>query len=75
LRKYEDPSVWDIKPEDLVVRRTEGYAAIEKRMKEKHIDLCSVQRGEAIGNVSPDNCSAFTETDINTHLLSSKSET
>lgn len=50
LRKYEDPSVWETKSEDVVIRRTEGYAAIEKRMKERHIDLCSVTAGEVIGD-------------------------
>lgn len=50
LRKYEDPSVWETKSEDVVIRRTEGYAAMEKRMKERHIDLCSVNSGEVIGD-------------------------
>ncbi|CAC5414930.1 unnamed protein product [Mytilus coruscus] len=50
LRKYEDPSVWETKSEDVVIRRTEGYAAIERRMKERHIDLCSVTSGEVIGD-------------------------
>ncbi|XP_076093294.1 uncharacterized protein LOC143064386 isoform X3 [Mytilus galloprovincialis] len=50
LRKYEDPSVWETKSEDVVIRRTEGYAAIERRMKERHIDLCSVTAGEVIGD-------------------------
>lgn len=50
LRKYEDPSVWETKSEDVVIRRTEGYAAVERRMKERHIDLCSVATGEVIGD-------------------------
>ncbi|KAK3600727.1 hypothetical protein CHS0354_027222 [Potamilus streckersoni] len=50
LRKYEDPAVWETKSEDLVIRRTEGYAAIEKRMQEKTINLCTVQGGEVIGD-------------------------
>ncbi|KAH3716697.1 hypothetical protein DPMN_059423 [Dreissena polymorpha] len=51
LRKYEDPSVWDTKPEDLVIRREQGYAAIEKHMKESHINLCSVQNKEVLGDI------------------------
>ena len=51
LRKYEDPSVWETKPEELVIRREQGYAAIEKKMKENHINLCSVQAKEVIGDV------------------------
>ncbi|RUS91359.1 hypothetical protein EGW08_000876, partial [Elysia chlorotica] len=33
LRKYEDPAVWPTKSDYLVVKRTEGYAAAEKRMQ------------------------------------------
>lgn len=51
LRKYEDPSVWETKPEELVIRREQGYAAIEKKMKENHINLCSVQDREVFGDV------------------------
>ncbi|XP_062574423.1 uncharacterized protein LOC134236258 [Saccostrea cucullata] len=51
LRKYEDPAVWETKSEELVIRRTEGYAAVEKRMKERHIDLCSIQEREVIGDI------------------------
>ncbi|XP_060592955.1 uncharacterized protein LOC132747561 isoform X3 [Ruditapes philippinarum] len=51
LRKYEDPSVWETKPEELVIRREQGYAAIEKKMKENHISLCSVQNKEVLGDV------------------------
>lgn len=51
LRKYEDPSVWETKPEELVIRREQGYAAIEKKMKENHISLCSVQNKEVLGDL------------------------
>ncbi|XP_053374419.1 uncharacterized protein LOC123531447 isoform X2 [Mercenaria mercenaria] len=51
LRKYEDPSVWETKPEELVIRREQGYAAIEKKMKENHISLCSVQNKEVLGDI------------------------
>lgn len=51
LRKYEDPSVWETKPEELIIRREQGYAAIEKKMKENHINLCSVQTKEVLGDV------------------------
>ncbi|KAL4222922.1 hypothetical protein ACF0H5_018962 [Mactra antiquata] len=51
LRKYEDPSVWETKPEELVIRREQGYAAIEKKMKENHINLCSVQNREVLGDL------------------------
>lgn len=50
LRKYEDPSVWETTKEDVMIRRNDGYAAVEKWMKEKHIDLCSIQDGEVIGD-------------------------
>ncbi|KAJ8313567.1 hypothetical protein KUTeg_008128 [Tegillarca granosa] len=50
LRQYEDPAVWDIIPEELAIRRTEGYAAIEKWQKERHINLCSIHEGEVIGD-------------------------
>ncbi|OWF38204.1 hypothetical protein KP79_PYT19415 [Mizuhopecten yessoensis] len=51
LRKYEDPSVWETKTEDTIIRREQGYAAVEKWMKEKHIELCSVQAGEVLGDI------------------------
>ncbi|XP_048755918.2 uncharacterized protein LOC125666724 isoform X5 [Ostrea edulis] len=51
LRKYEDPAVWETKSEELVIRRTEGYAAVEKRMKERHVDLCSIQDREILGDI------------------------
>nr|XP_022306331.1 uncharacterized protein LOC111112810 isoform X5 [Crassostrea virginica] len=51
LRKYEDPAVWETKSEELVIRRTEGYAAVEKRMKERHVDLCSIQDREVLGDI------------------------
>ncbi|KAL3831970.1 hypothetical protein ACJMK2_023658, partial [Sinanodonta woodiana] len=50
LRKYEDPAVWETKSEEMVIRRTEGYAAIEKKMQEKTINLCTVQGGEVVGD-------------------------
>jgi hypothetical protein len=50
LRKYENPAVLATKPESLVVRRTEGYAAIEKMMHDRSVCLCSVQKGEIIGD-------------------------
>lgn len=51
LRKYEDPSVWETMPEDLMIKRNEGYAAIEKHMQEKKISLCTVQAKEVLGDV------------------------
>lgn len=51
LRKYEDPSVWETMPEDLMIKRNEGYAAIEKHMQEKKINLCTVQEKEVLGDV------------------------
>lgn len=51
LRKYEDPAVWETKSEELVIRRTEGYAAVEKYMKERHVDLCSIQDREVLGDI------------------------
>ncbi|XP_060070750.1 uncharacterized protein LOC132550677 [Ylistrum balloti] len=51
LRKYDDPSVWETKTEDTIIRREQGYAAVEKWMKEKHIELCSVQSGEVLGDI------------------------
>ncbi|XP_052808059.1 uncharacterized protein LOC128236936 isoform X3 [Mya arenaria] len=51
MRKYEDPSVWETKSEELVIRREQGYAAIEKHMKESHISLCSVQTREVLGDI------------------------
>ncbi|XP_069111647.1 uncharacterized protein [Argopecten irradians] len=51
LRKYDDPSVWETKTEDTIIRREQGYAAVEKWMKEKHIELCSVQAGEVLGDI------------------------
>ncbi|KAH3718162.1 hypothetical protein DPMN_060961 [Dreissena polymorpha] len=50
-KRVEDPSVWDTKPEDLVIHREQGYAAIEKHMKESHINLCSVQSKEVLGDI------------------------
>ncbi|KAK3108775.1 hypothetical protein FSP39_015348 [Pinctada imbricata] len=51
LRQYEDPSVWETYPEEVTIRIEEGYPAIEKRMKEKHVLLCSVQKHEVIGDI------------------------
>ena len=51
LRKYEDPAVWETMPEDIMIRRNEGYAAIEKHMQEKKISLCTVQAKEVLGDV------------------------
>lgn len=34
-----------------MIRREQGYAAIEKKMKENHINLCSVQSKEVLGDV------------------------
>ena len=38
-------------PEDIMIRRNEGYAAIEKHMQEKKISLCTVQAKEVLGDV------------------------
>ncbi|KAK3759794.1 hypothetical protein RRG08_041748 [Elysia crispata] len=37
LRKYEDPAVCPTKSDYLVIKRTEGYAAAEKRMQVGHV--------------------------------------
>ena len=34
-----------------MIKRNEGYAAIEKHMQEKKINLCSVQAKEVLGDV------------------------
>ncbi|GFO06617.1 CAMP-dependent protein kinase regulatory subunit [Plakobranchus ocellatus] len=51
LRKYEDPAVWPTKSEHLVVKRTEGYAAAEKRMQDRSVCLCSIHEGEVLGDL------------------------
>ncbi|XP_005104170.1 uncharacterized protein LOC101848372 [Aplysia californica] len=51
LRKYEDPAVWPTKSEHLVVKRTEGYAAAEKRVQDRTLCLCSIRGGEVIGDL------------------------
>ena len=51
MRKYEDPAVWETMPEDIMIKRNEGYAAIEKHMQEKRISLCTVQAKEVLGDV------------------------
>lgn len=50
LRRYEDPAVLPTKPDSLVLRRTEGYAASERMIQDRTVCLCSVQDGEILGD-------------------------
>lgn len=51
LRSYQDPAVLPTKSDHVIVRRTEGYAAMEKRIKNQSIQLCGIQSLDVVGDI------------------------
>ncbi|XP_041366460.1 uncharacterized protein LOC121381280 [Gigantopelta aegis] len=51
IKKYQDPAVIRTKADHVLIRRKEGYAAMEKAIQHKSVSLCEVSKGEIFGDV------------------------
>lgn len=51
IRKYINPAMTSFKNHQVAVRRKDGYAGVEKWLKNRVVNLCTVLGGEVLGDI------------------------